>query len=301
MKNFQEIYHKNDLKGITVPAVIENGSYHFVNLSVYENGRVDDWNFEDWEHFKNDVKRGWVVCQIPDNENISVFNLGKWKIKNSHWEFDEQSFIKHIENQIKTMNPNWENIYQYSPKFNEKGVRIGEKGKGFPYKIGAENQPMKGTSFNLFWKKENRYFLVQLVVFQDSTIKISRIENPFEISLSQLEMMIKNGEILTEIPKNAQVEIFALGSFTIAKEIWAEDVENIWQEIHEEIKELNGEKTFFDLCKEAFSVYQKNPTAENKEKLKTAYENVPQHLRMYLGDMDSKDYDYQDIIYGENE
>lgn len=297
MKNFQKIKHKNDLNGVFVPAIIHNHNYHFVDLSVYENGRVDDWNFKDWEHFRNDVKKGWLVCQIPDNESISIFHLGGWRIKNAHWEFDEQSFIRHIENQIKTMNPNWKNIYEYSPKF-ENGIEIGELGRGTPYKVGIDNQFIEGKSFNLFLKKENGYFLVQVIVFKDSTIRISRIENPFEISLLEFETMIQNDKILSKIPQNSQVQIYALGRFGVTKEIWAEEIKNILQEIKETIKKMNGEQTFFEICQETLSHYKKNPTAENKEKLKTAYENVPEHLRMYLGDMDSKDAEYRQIIYG---
>ncbi|WP_434059905.1 DUF7639 domain-containing protein [Myroides odoratimimus] len=29
-----------------------------------------------------------------------------------------------------------------------------------------------------------------------------------------------------------------------------------------------------------------------------AYERIPEHMQMYLGDMDSKDGEYIDIIYG---
>ena len=39
-----------------------------------------------------------------------------------------------------------------------------------------------------------------------------------------------------------------------------------------------------------------------KEDLKVAFENIPEHLRVYvLGDMDTKDFPVRMIIYGEQE
>ena len=42
-----------------------------------------------------------------------------------------------------------------------------------------------------------------------------------------------------------------------------------------------------------------DPCDYTKEKLRKAYEAVPEHERMYLGDMDSKDWDYHRILYSD--
>lgn len=36
---------------------------------------------------------------------------------------------------------------------------------------------------------------------------------------------------------------------------------------------------------------------DGKKRLKELYEQIPEHERMYLGDMDCRDYDYIRIIY----
>ena len=43
------------------------------------------------------------------------------------------------------------------------------------------------------------------------------------------------------------------------------------------------------------------PTVANRAKLKEAYESVPEHHRMYVGDMDTKDIAVRMVIYGEDE
>jgi hypothetical protein len=54
-------------------------------------------------------------------------------------------------------------------------------------------------------------------------------------------------------------------------------------------------------CLRIFEEYNKNSSQENKEELRTAYEKIPKHLRIYvLGDMDAKDWPTRNIIY-ENE
>lgn len=296
----QKIYKKQIIEGVSIPAVIHNGNYYFVDLDVYENGRVYCWNFEDFEHFKNDVRRGWVVTSIPNGKNISIHNLGDWKIKNGKWNFDAESFIEYIEKQIREMNPHWENIYTHRQKIIN-GVRVGEDGKGTPYKVemGEYNwakEKLDGESFDLFYKQDGFYSLVQVSVFKDATLHICRIENPFEISLEKFEEIIKNGEILSQIPTNSLVKIYGLGEFIAESEDYAEEIENLLLEIKEKVKELNNEPTFFDICLETFEMFKENPTEENRQKLKEAYENVPEHTRMYLGDMDTRDDEYILII-----
>lgn len=72
---------------------------------MYENGRVQCWNFEDFVSFKRDVHRGWVVLSIPDCEAISIHGLDNWHIEQRQWHFTKQTFIAYVERLIRTLNP----------------------------------------------------------------------------------------------------------------------------------------------------------------------------------------------------
>lgn len=48
-------------------------------------------------------------------------------------------------------------------------------------------------------------------------------------------------------------------------------------------------------------MYLENPIEFYRDKLREKYERVPEHERMYLGDMDTKDWDYQRILYRPDE
>jgi hypothetical protein len=42
-----KVYREKIVEGFSIPAIIHNSQYFFVEIDVYEDGRVDCWNFED--------------------------------------------------------------------------------------------------------------------------------------------------------------------------------------------------------------------------------------------------------------
>ncbi|WP_449405150.1 DUF7638 domain-containing protein [Hymenobacter montanus] len=51
------VYRKQVIEGFSIPAIIHNFRYYFVDIDVYSDGRVQCWNFEDFGYFKNDIKQ----------------------------------------------------------------------------------------------------------------------------------------------------------------------------------------------------------------------------------------------------
>jgi len=135
-------------------------------------------------------------------------------------------------------------------------------------------------------------------LFKDKSILIHGCGEEKLLDLNSLEELIKKGIVCSTPPLEAKVIIENLGEFTIAEEGYSNDIEEIFAELEDDYRKLNGEKTLNELCLEVFETYKANPSDELKEVLKEAYERVPEHLRMYLGDMDTKDGEIIDIIYG---
>ncbi len=306
IKPTTKVYRKQIIEGYSIPAFIKNGSYFFADLHVYENGRVECWNFEDFEHFKNDVNRNWVVLNVPDNNKISIHGLGSWTINEGEWLFNKESFIEYVQNLIKELNPNLENIYKYSEK-TINGVRVGESGSGTVYKENKRHpndffpEKINGQSLNLFYKDTDSFNLVKVNIFRDNTIQLSRLENPVDLTLEGFEQFIQEGKLLTEIPLNSIVSIYGLGRFRVTEVQYASEIEEKLIEVKDILRELNGLPSSIDLCRQAHQNYIEDPTIENRDKLKIAYENVPDHQKMYVGDMDTKDIEVRMIIYGEDE
>ena len=306
MLNPTKVYRKQTIEGYSIPAIIKNGSYFFVDIDVYENGRVHCWNFEDFEHFKKDVKKGWVATSIPDKDEISIHGLGNWKIENGNWLYNQQSFITYVHSLIKKLNPKLENIYKYSEK-TINGIRIGESGTGTVYKENKRYESdifpekIKGDSIHLFYKKDNEYALVKANIFPDYNIQLTRLETPLNLSLKEFEEAITKKIILTEIPKKAKVTIYGLGDFIATASLFTISIEEKLVEVKDILRKLNGQPSTIEVCRENLSIYSKNSTLENKENLKKSYENIAAHQRMYVGDMDIKDTEVRMIIYGEKE
>ena len=306
IKPSTRVYRKQVIEGYSIPAIIHNMNYFFVDLDIYENGRVQCWNFEDFDHFVRDVKRGWVTTSIPDGGAISIHGLGNWVIVDGEWLFDKETFIAYVQSLIKDLNPQLDNIYNYSAK-KVNGVTIGENGNGTIYKElkKTPNDPfpekIKGDSINLFYKTNNVWYLIKINAFSDGTIQLSRLETPVEISFAEFERLIAEKIILTDPPVGALVQIHGLGKFSIQSSVGYAKIDEKLLEVRDMIRQLNGEPSIIEICREAYKDYLENPTIRNKEKLKETYENVPEHQRMYVGDMDIKDTEVRMIIYGEQE
>lgn len=304
---FSKIYRTKFTEGVSIPGIIKNGSYFFVDLEVYEDGRVECWNFQDFEHFKNDVSSGWVSVAIPNDKEISISSLGEWTINEVSWLYNKDSFIEYVWSIIKKLNPNLNNIYTYSQKI-VNGVKIGESGLGKIYKEKEKysNDPFPeriiGKGINLFYKEKNdEYYLVRFDIYNQESIVISRLENSIEISLTQLEEMISNEKVLSQLPIGSKVHILGLGAFNIKEEKYSNSISDKLLEIKDMIRVINGKSTTIELCKSIYKQYIENRTEELKTKLKNAYESIPEHRRAYVGDMDVKDTAVRMIIYGEQE
>lgn len=301
-----KVYRQKTVEGFSIPAIIRNGSYFFVDLDVYEDGRVNCWNFEDFEHFKKDVRRGWVRLSIPDNEEISIHGLGAWTIMGGSWIFEPESFIDYVLSLIKKLNPRLKNIYKHREK-KVNGVTISESGRGTIYKthVGTPDDTfpdkIDGKSLDLFYKVKDEYHLTQMNVFADQTIRLSRLEKIMELTLPELEELVTKEIIVTQVPNLSRVLVYGLGSFTIKEVQYTADIHQKLLEVHDIIRKLNAAPTSIQLCRQAYTQYINDPTLHNKAQLKISYENVPDHQKMYVGDMDTKDVEVRMIIYGEQE
>lgn len=207
--------------------------------------------------------------------------------------FSRETFIAYIQSLIKDLNPNLENIYKYREK-KVNGVTIGENGNGTIYKEFTKipNDPfpdkINGESVNLFYKMNGDFHLIKVNVFTDETIQLSRLEIPIEIDVAEFERLINQKIILTDVPIGASVQIYGLGKFSIQNAVGYTNIYEKLLEVKDMMKQLKGEATAIEICIQAHKEYLDSPTIEKKEKLRAAYENISEHQRIYVGDMDTK-------------
>jgi hypothetical protein len=139
------------------------------------------------------------------------------------------------------------------------------------------------------------YHLVDLKIYQDGMIDCWEL-----ISFKEFKKKIESGWVRTSMENGSELSIFPLGNLKCESFNQLIKETELIKEVEDVINELNGKLTTLKICQKLFKEYIKNPTEENKTKLKEAYENIPKHNRIYvLGDMDVDDIPIRIIIYGE--
>ena len=108
--------------------------------------------------------------------------------------------------------------------------------------------------------------------------------------------MFDDGTLRSELKGENRIFIGGLGTVIATSEYQTKDKDKRL-EIAYMVAEVNGEADSLQKCRDIYSEYLKYPEEETRFLLKAAYEAVPEHKRMYLGDMDSRDSDYVRIIY----
>jgi hypothetical protein len=295
------VFRQQEIRGVSIPAIINNNSHFFTEFQVYEDGWVYFWGLETLDELIKQVQRGWINMTIPNHEDIKIHHLGMWTIERSQWAFDKKSFIQYVKSLIMEMNPEWKETYTYI----EKNRRVRGIMKVEPEIIYKENQRTRygypdrvhGDWSNMFYKSGDEYWLVKVIVYANAHTCISRLETPLNISFYELEEMMRDGIILTELPKNARVNIYGLGSFNAKNGKYVVSIEDKLLELKDCMRNANKQPTSLDEARQALRDYQVSPIEANKLRLKAAYERIPEHMKRSVGNMDDKDSVVREIIY----
>lgn len=296
------VYRNQKIEGIDIGGIIENGSYFYTELSVYEDGIIGCWEKCDLQQFQETLRSGWVVPQIPLGEELSIFGIGDFKILDARWLHDKDSYYDYIVSLVRQMNPEMQNIYRTTQREMDRWekYRVSFTATSTPFKFDHPTigyDLLDGEQCNLFYKKEEAIYLTFLTVYEDKTIQIAAAGEEF-FSPDQVDAMFAEGILLTCPEEGQWVKLAGLGEICLAEpEYEPVTVEEKQKEVAEMIKKAAGESDAHERCQKAYHQYLINPNDYNREALRNAYEAVPEHERMYLGDMDSKDWDFRRILH----
>lgn len=147
------------------------------------------------------------------------------------------------------------------------------------------------------------YFSAKISVYEDGKIECWGImdKDKFlkQTTSGWITVDIPDGEKLRICGQDfvvKQAETLNQDGSLMFKHKWISQAEFV-REILDAVHTAKGNKSAAALCYEAYDNYLTNPTQENKEKLRVAYEDVPAHNRRFvLGDQDLKDFPILDIL-----
>ncbi len=175
--------------------------------------------------------------------------------------------------------------------------RVSFSARGTAYKVKGSlgYDLMDGASVRVFFNRDGVYCLTTLTVYQDQSILIDAVpDNSF--SLNDIRNLFERKIIRTEFSAATHVLFEGLGTCLVKCQSYVSCTEKL-AEIVEHAKKNAGEETAHERCLKHYHAYLTEPSDYNRNRLKESYEAVPEHERMYLGDMDSRDSDFIRIIY----
>lgn len=90
--------------GVSRPIYIHNGDYHLIELKIYADGIIDCWELVTLNQFKDKIKSGWVVTELPKSAEVSIFPLGNLTATNTTCYIKPEELIKEIADSINELN-----------------------------------------------------------------------------------------------------------------------------------------------------------------------------------------------------
>ena len=294
-----KVYRKQRIEGVTVPAVIHNGQYFWLNMAVYEDGTVSCWNKTDLSDVPYQLSRGWLTPFVPEGKGLSIYGLCWLEIVKADWSFDKDSYYKFIQKTVRSLNPEMANIYKTTDreKAKWKDYRVAFTADPTPCKIGGKfgYQLLDGDSVNILLRNDGKITLTQMNIYADETFSIDALGEQF-FTPQEIEKMFKDKTLCTSVEDGERVSFGALGSAE-CKTVSSTKPSEKLKEIREKSLRVQNKPDAHERCQRAYHAYLVEPSAFNKEQLRKAYEEVPEHERIYLGDMDTRNTDFERILY----
>lgn len=90
--------------GVSHLIYISNAGYHLTELKIYADGMIDCWEMVSFDEFKSKVNSGWVVTELPEASEVSVFPLGSFTAANVGNSIKPEDLIKEVADIIEQLN-----------------------------------------------------------------------------------------------------------------------------------------------------------------------------------------------------
>ena len=294
-----KIYRYQRVEGKYFPGIINNVNYFFTTVALYEDGVIDCWKKVEFQDIKNVIEKSWLCCEAPNGKNISIFQVGNYTIKSAKWKYNKETYYKTIIDNLKELNPKIENINKITREIPEEDYKKEILFLSKPFRLEHKinfYQWFNGDNTFIFYNLGGQLYLTTLTAYEDKTFEIGLLEEKY-FSLEEIKEMFEKNILTTEVKDRFFIKNFA--EIEIEKINYFVEKSQKFKEIEDMMKKVCEEETTLELCREAYFEYLADPCDYTKEKLRKAYEAVPEHERMYLGDMDSKDWDYRRILYSD--
>lgn len=296
-----KIHRKQIREGIEIPGILYNTSYHFKRIAIYEDGIIGCGHMCDLKGLREDLRIKRVLPSIPDGRALYIFGIGAYEIEDANWKYDEESFYVHVEETLRSINPELENTFELTEReemrWRRRGISFANIPEPFRLRGSYGYDLFDGDSRNTFYRDEDgKLYLSALTVYGDKSFQIEHLgEKLFQ--LDDILSMIEDRRLYATPAVGERLFIEDLGDMSLRLSMEEIGPKERMKEVSQWCRRVAGEGDVYRDCLQAYHEYLVNPSEWNRRRLKDAYEAVPEYERMYLGDMETRDYDFQRIIY----
>jgi hypothetical protein len=303
------ICRTKEIRGNEIPGIIHNGSYFLTQLQVFADGLINCWEMVDLPMFKEKLRCGWVVTSIPDGAKLNIHGIGSVEVISPVWKYTPNSLVEFVQETIKTLNPRLENLHDCHGRDTEEinGVRYAavNTDNPRPWKTDQPISPlvrgMFGGSLRHFQVSSGVLHLVTIQLFKDDSAVIFGAAEPQTLDFASLVKQLENRDRFRFPESGERVVIEDLVEFVAGSWPYRVDPGQLAAEFHDLHDRVHGRPGAIQECMRAFRDYVAAQSIENLNVLRQKYEAVPEHLRMYCGDMDVKDIPIRMVLYGKSE
>jgi uncharacterized protein (TIGR02996 family) len=286
--------------GKAIPAFIHNGDFFLSAINVYADGAIECWGFVDLPLFRRKLAEGWVVPGAEVGGKIVMHNSGSARVTAAQWDLTPGDLGQKVEHTLRELNPTMEGLLDMQGTDVEvrNGIRYAKGsgwGKANPYRITLAGDDVAGAQLTVFEVTADGYRLRPWLIYADG---LSQLGSGSELlPLEAVARMLEAGQLTLSVPEGARVALDGLGRFQAGQGYGFIEPGELLREASDLLDQLKGGPGAIDCCVRALVAYESDPSRANREALRVAYEAVPEHLRMFCGDMDSKDWPIRRILF----
>lgn len=272
-------------------------------MAVYEDGTVSCWKKVDLDDVLNTLNRGWLTVSIPERKSLSVYGACSVELTSAKWNFTNESYFEFIKDTVRSMNPEMANIYKTSDHEREKWDKLRIGFTASPTHCKLIEMPFKyeftnGDDTNIFMRVDGYVTLTALYAYEDGFFGIDGLDKI--LTFDDIEKLFAEKELCTAPKAGELISFGALGTAECAESYSAVKIKEKLKEIENSSLKIQKKPDAHELCIRAYHAYLVEPNDFYKERLRKAYEAVPEHERCFLGDMDTRDSDFRRILYSNN-
>lgn len=268
------VHHAEAGDGIALPVIIHNGDWFVGNGFFYGSGYADCWQMGDAEHLSQNINKGWLAARIPERSKTNFGTLGYRQTDNGRWLFDRETYSAHTLGLLNQLPRPSEPRPQPSQRMISETVFYRQNGE----------KREAGKSFTAAYRYNGLYYFVNLVVYADGSIEIGYLPEKIWLHRENITEALDNGDLNLSPPAGARLHISGLGSVLLHDGYGGTDADDFLLELDDALAQLNGLPTTGDKFLAAAEAYQTEPSAENKQRVKAAFEAMPSMTALALED-----------------